>query len=143
VWRAWRGRDEESYVYVVITATHCNTLQHTATHSVCCSHMCTSSLLQHTTTHCNTQRVLQSYVYVVLCVRRQRCSQRLCCSTLNCRRCGAVWCSVEVCCHCVAVCCQRVAVWCSVANMLKVCIICRQETVLLRSRQVHCVAVRR
>ena len=110
----FRGR--VSSLQKMLTATHCNTLQHTAAHC---------NTLQHTATHCNTLQHTTSFclerarerVCVIarepVCVLLSR--DRMCtCSVLQC---GAVCCSVL---QCGAVCCsvlQRVAVCCSIYRM--------------------------
>ena len=110
-------------------ATHCSTLQHTATHCHTLPHTAThcndtysllrmiEEILQIPAPHCNTRQHVCSnalhvcYKYVAVCCSATRALQCVvCCSVVQC---GAVWCSVV---QCVAVCCsvlQCVAVCCS------------------------------
>ena len=61
-------------VSVYDIATHCNTLQHTATHS-------TGACLQHTAAHCNTLQHTATHCNTLLCNTRQHTATH--CSTLQ------------------------------------------------------------
>jgi len=139
--------------------SHCNTLQHIATH---CNTHCNT--LQHTATHCNTLRrstvthVKESYQHVLFCPKCIGLSRVLdktervdiilshvwqysfavCCSVLQC---VAVWqYSFAVCCsvlQCVAVWQYSFAVCCSVLQ----CVAVWQYSFAVCCSVLQCVAV--
>jgi len=80
------------------TATHCNTLQHTATH-YSLTHATHCNTLQHTATHYNTL-LIDTCNATHACLPCLKQCVVVCCSVLQC---VAVCCSVL---QCVAVCCS-------------------------------------